>query len=92
MTDVVIVINVLWGISMTVASVLQCLPVQMSWNPSRLTEGNCILFGLYTLFEELTDVALDIVILLLPMFEIRKLQLPVRQRWILSFMFLLGSL
>ena len=91
-TDVLLWLNVMWGVAMTIASIIQCIPLQMSWNPLRLKEGNCIAFGLYTLFEELFDVVLNIAILLLPLLMIRKLQIPVREQWVLSFIFLLGSL
>ena len=90
--DIVLMFCLLWCIAMTVVSVVQCIPLWDAWNPLRLTEGKCVFFGLYTLFEELTNVVLDIVILLLPIFMIRKLHLPARQRWILSVIFLLGGL
>ena len=90
--DIVLMFCLLWCIAMTAVSVVQCVPIIDAWNPLRLKEGKCVLFGLFTLFEELTNVVLDIVILLLPIFMIRKLQLPIRQRWILSVIFLLGGL
>ena len=77
---------------MSAVSIAQCIPLRDAWNPLRLTEGKCVLFGLFTLFEELSDVVLNIIVLLLPIFVIRKLQLPMRQKWILSLIFLLGSL
>ena len=85
-------ISLIWCIAMTAVSVVQCVPLEDAWNPLHPTEGRCILFGLFTLFEELTNVVLNIIVLLLPIFVIRKLQLPIRQRWILSLIFLLGSL
>lgn len=89
--DIVLMFCLIWCIAMTATSVVQCIPLRDAWNPLRLTEGKCILFGLFTLFEELTNVVLDIIILLLPIFMIRKLHLPARQRWILSILFLLGG-
>lgn len=90
--DIVLMFCLVWCIAMTATSVVQCIPLRDAWNPLRLTEGKCILFGLFTLFEELTNVVLDVIILLLPIFMIRKLHLPARQRWILSIIFLLGGL
>ena len=90
--DSVLVFCLIWCIAMSAVSVAQCVPVQDSWNPLRLTEGRCVLFGLFTLFEELTNVVLNMIVLLLPISVIRKLQLPIRQKWILSLIFLLGSL
>ena len=90
--DIVLMLCLLWCIAMTVVSVVQCIPLWDAWNPLRLSQGKCVLFGLYTLFEELTNVVLDIVILVLPIFMIQKLHLPARQRWILCILFLLGGL
>lgn len=90
--DVVLMCCLIWCIAMTAVSAVQCVPLRDAWNPLRLTQSRCILFGLFTLFEELTNVVLNIVVLLLPIFVIRKLQLPARQRWILSLLFLLGGL
>lgn len=77
---------------MSAVSAVQCVPLRDAWNPLRLTQSKCVLFGLFTLFEELSNVVLNIIVLLLPIFVIRKLQLPARQRWILSLLFLLGGL
>lgn len=77
---------------MSAVSAVQCVPLRDAWNPLRLTQSKCVLFGLFTLFEELSNVVLNIIVLLLPIFVIRKLQLSARQRWILSLLFLLGGL
>ena len=90
--DILLIISLTWCIAMTFVSVVQCVPLTDAWNPLRLTEGHCVLFGLYTLFEEVTNVVLNIIVLVLPIFVIRKLQLPARQRWMLSLLFLLGGL
>lgn len=90
--DIVLIISLAWCIAMTFVSIVQCVPLTDAWNPLRLTEGHCVLFGLYTLFEEVTNVVLNIIVLVLPIFVIRKLQLPARQRWMLSLLFLLGGL
>ena len=90
--DIVLMFCLVWCIAMSAVSVVQCVPLKEAWNPYRLLEGKCILFGLFTLFEELTNVVLNIIVLLMPIFVIRKLQLPTRQKWILSLIFLLGGL
>ena len=77
---------------MTAGTVLQCLPLREAWNPLRVTEDKCTLLGIFILIEELTNFLLDISILVLPISVIRNLQLPVRQRWTLSLIFLLGGL
>ena len=90
--DIVLITCLIWCLAMTVAFVLQCVPLKKSWDPLRTTGTQCVLFGLLVLFQEMTNVVLDIVILVLPISVTRNLQLPARQRWILSLIFLLGGL
>ena len=90
--DIVQITNLAWCITMTVVIVVQCVPLKEAWNPLRTTEDKCVLFGIFILLEELLNVTLEVTILILPIFVIRNLQLPARQRWILSLIFLLGGL
>ena len=90
--DIVLIICLIWCLAITVAFVLQCVPLKKSWDPLRTSGTQCVLFGLLVLFQEMTNVVLDIVILLLPISVTLNLQLPARQRWILSLIFLLGGL
>ena len=73
----------------SVVIVLQCTPVREAGEPSRTTWTQCVLFGILILMQELTNLFLDITILILP---ISVIQLPARQRWMLSLIFLLGGL
>lgn len=77
---------------MSIVFVVQCVPLKEAWDPLRTTGTKCVLFGLFVLMLELTNVLLDITILILPISVIRDLQLPARDRWILSLIFLLGGL
>ena len=90
--DIVLTLCLAWCITMTAGFIVQCLPLREAWNPLRLKENKCVLLGIFVLVEELTNVMLDITILVLPISMIRNLQLPVRQRWTLSLIFLLGGL
>ena len=90
-TDIVLIICLIWCLAMTVAFVLQCVPLKEAWDPLRIYGNECVLFGLLVLFQEITNVSLDIVILILPISVTRNLHLPARQRWILSLIFLLGG-
>ena len=90
--DIVLITCLIWCLAMTVAFVLQCVPLEKAWDPLRASGTQCVLFGLLVLFQETTSVLLDIVILILPISVTRNLQLPARQRWILSLIFLLGGL
>lgn len=77
---------------MSIVFVVQCVPLKEAWDPLRTAGTKCVLFGLFGLMLELTNVLLDITILILPISVIRDLQLPARDRWILSLIFLLGGL
>ena len=77
---------------MTVAIVLQCIPVKEAWDPLRTAETKCVLFGVFVFLQELTNILLDITIILLPISVVRNLHLPARRRWALSLIFLLGGL
>ena len=77
---------------MTAGFIAQCAPLREAWNPLRLTEKKCVFLGIFVLIEELTNVMLDIAILVLPISVIQHIQLPVRQKWTLSLIFLLGGL
>ena len=90
--EIVLILCLAWCITMTAGFIVQCTPLREAWNPLRLTENKCVLLGIFVLIEELTNVMLDITILVLPISVIRNLQLPVRQRWTLSLIFLLGGL
>lgn len=90
--DIVLLLCLAWCITMTAGFIVQCVPLREAWNPLRLTENKCVLLGIFVLIEELTNVMLDITILMLPISMIRNLQLPLRQRWTLSLIFLLGGL
>ena len=90
--DIVLITCLIWCIAMTVVIVVQCVPLKEAWDPLRTSRTKCVLFGVFVLLQEITNVLLDIVILILPISVTRNLQLPARQRWILSLIFLLGGL
>ena len=77
---------------MSVVIVVQCIPLEEAWDPLRTTGTKCVLLGIFILAQELTNVLLDLTILILPISVIQNLQLPARQKWMLSLIFLLGGL
>ena len=90
--DILLIFCLVWCITMTVVVVVQCIPLKEAWDPLRNTRTKCMLIGICILLEEIANTLLDISILILPISVIRSLQLPARQRWILSLIFLLGGL
>ena len=81
-----------WCVVMTVCVIFQCTPVEEAWNPLRTMEDKCTLFGSFLFGYEFTNMMLDVAIICLPIAVIRTLQLPPRQKWTLSIIFVLGGL
>lgn len=77
---------------MTFVVIFQCHPVKAAWDPLRTSKNQCLLFGSFVLGYEASNIAIDLAILCLPIYMIRRLQLPARRKWTLSFIFLLGGL
>ena len=85
-------LSLMWCIAMTAAIIFQCHPVEAAWDPLRTTKRQCILFGNFTLAYEVSNIVVDLAILLLPLYMIRLLHLSARQKWAISLVFLLGVL
>lgn len=82
----------MWCFAMTVVIVFQCHPVEAAWDPLRRSEHQCLLFTEFVLGYELSNVILDIAILCLPIYAVRRLHLPARQKLMIILIFLLGGL
>ena len=72
--------------------IFQCQPVSAFFNPAMLFTHRCI--DLQALYRGMlsSNIALDLVLLCLPLYMVLGLQLPLRQRLLLSGIFALGSL
>ena len=72
--------------------IFQCHPVSAFFNPALLFTDHCI--DLQALYRGIlaSNMALDFVLLCLPLYMVLGLQLPVRQKLLLSGIFALGSL
>jgi len=69
------------GISVAVALALQCTPVSYYWNWWKDdAEGHCIHLHGLGLAAGGIGIALDLWIMLIPLPEIRKLRLPLKQK------------
>lgn len=73
--------------------IFQCKPVRAFFDKT-ITDAKCLssdtLFAI-TMYQGVTMFLLDIVILLLPMRAIWQLQMPLRKRALLAFMFSFGK-
>lgn len=78
------------GFAFLVAVILQCIPVEAVWNSE--IKGKCVNPQVLIYTGAGFSILEDFVIMLLPVFELRALNLSRRKRIALGFMFALGSL
>ena len=75
-----------------ILNLAQCRPFSAAFAPELVFSDRCINFKAYFWGLVASNLALDLVVLYLPIHEVWKLQLPTRQKIMLSGIFLLGSL
>ena len=81
-----------WFLIFTFITIFQCKPIEAAFNVVLELASKCVPYAALQFGLEFTNATLDIVILCLPINMIRKLQMPVRQRIVVSCIFLLGGL
>jgi hypothetical protein len=74
----------------TFALAFQCNPVQSVWN--RFISGQCIDVNIVGYVGAVLSIVEDVVLMVLPIPELRKLQISGRKRIAVSLMFILASL
>ena len=79
----------LW-ISAIFATVFQCRPINAAWDFT--IEGKCYSFVNFLYASAGVNIATDLIVCLAPIPYFWKLNLPVRQKMIVSFLFLVGLL
>jgi hypothetical protein len=80
----------IWGVTFTTAFTLKCAPISASWDPLR--QDHCLNFETLFLVSEVPNCLLDFVIVFLPVGALKSLQLHLRHKISLAFIFLLGGL
>ncbi|KAK2761668.1 hypothetical protein FQN54_001496 [Arachnomyces sp. PD_36] len=81
-------LTAVWTVVVTITMVLQCVPVESSWNPE--VPGSCIDTVAANTWPLVTHFVIDILILVLPVVvisQMRKLQRVQRRTILLLFMF-----
>lgn len=89
-----------WWIAATIALVLPCIPVQKTWEPQTWssipglpkTPGYCYSYKDLYLAIAVPNCILDLWVVAMPVFKIRQLQLPLRYKISISFIFVLAGL
>lgn len=79
-----------WSIGATFATIFQCVPVKKSWNKS--LDGHCINSNVFWIAYAVMNVLTDVMVLSLPIPQIFKLHLKLRDKLMLCGVFLLGGL
>ena len=82
-----------WAIYTFFVVLFQCHPIHYSWDlPRGLIQGECINLVGGFIGTGVTNTISDIAIMILPMPIVWRLQIPRRQKIIISGIFLLGTL
>lgn len=87
---IVIGVVVSWTIASLAATVFQCVPVRGAWNST--VHATCIDTSMFWMAFAVINILTDAVVLSLPLPEVFKLHLNIRQKISLCGVFLLGSL
>lgn len=80
-----------WSVGCVAATIFQCVPIRGSWDKS--VDSRCISTDSFWLAYAVSDVLTDVLVLSIPIPEILKLHLTLRERlglW--GGFFLLGGL
>jgi hypothetical protein len=86
-------INAAIGITWAFVDSFRCLPVHLTWNGWMNEEtGQCINFINSILVNCLVNIFVDALTIVLPVWEVSKLQMPLRQKITVALMFIVGSL
>ncbi|KAL9639793.1 MAG: hypothetical protein Q9164_000692, partial [Protoblastenia rupestris] len=85
---IVAAFNVGWMIAATLVGVFSCTPVQGFWDLT--IKSRCIVYPVFFLSNEAFTIALDLVVLLMPVYFISHIQRSLSQRISISSTFLLG--
>jgi hypothetical protein len=85
-------INAAIGITWALVDSFRCLPTRLIWLGWKNEEpGQCINFINSTLVNCLVNIFVDSILILMPVYEVIKLQLPLRKKLTVGLMFVVGS-
>ena len=83
----------LWGFSFVIVAIFVCKPISYLWTQwDGLHEGQCLNDAAYVWTNAATNIALDIWVLAIPLWELRKLQLHWKKKIGVALMFSIGIL
>jgi hypothetical protein len=81
-----------WGGIYVIVAVFQCWPIHYFWNKwDGMHQGTCANINAITWSHAAMSIALDVWILLIPMWQLRKLHLHWKKKIPVAFMFIVGT-
>lgn len=88
---------VLSSVAFFIVVIFQCNPIEAYWlqyrrDPPYTTPKRCVHEGAYMTAYSACNLLLDFWITALPLFFLRRLQMPARQKWALTALFGVGFL
>ncbi|KAI4602559.1 hypothetical protein KJ359_009807 [Pestalotiopsis sp. 9143b] len=84
------VFKLMHGLVYTFVVLFQCSPVSAFWDTT-ITDATCLNEGLIIFSGSIVSIVEDVVLMLLPIPELRKLQVSGRKRWGVAIMFAFAS-
>ena len=87
---IALVVIICWSIGAGFATIFQCVPVRKSWN--KHLYGHCIDTDAFWIAYAVMNVLTDVMVLSLPIPQIFKLHLRLREKLMVSGVFLLGGM
>lgn len=91
-TAIVGIIIIAWAVANFWAAIFTCVPVSAFWTFGADRQARCISVPAFSLMQWITNFVTDIVILLLPQFQVWKMMMDLKSKIALALTFLLGSL
>jgi hypothetical protein len=87
---VIIGITIGWTIAVTIAAIFSCIPIHSFWYFELRSSAKCINSQAYFVSTASINIFIDIIMLALPLFMIRRLQMAFAHKLAVASIFLLG--
>jgi hypothetical protein len=81
-------VNILWGIPAVLVSIWICNPISSLW---KSTTPSCIQYGTFWVIMSTFELLIQTCMMVLPVNEVRKLQLTTARKVSVSVIFMLGG-
>lgn len=81
------------GITWAFVDAFRCIPTRLTWLGWKNEEtGQCIDFINSILVNCLVNIFVDAILIMMPIYEVTKLQLPLQKKLSVALMFIVGSM